>query len=216
RTGTLGLLQRGLFDVSHDEDARYVRRMTTSQAFRHDLYTDDYCASLTREPIDILDDALMQYEGDTRFSHVDLNWYLPEDVLFKVDRMSMVHGLEVRVPLLDHKLLEWEMSLPLSLRFKDGHGKYLLRKVAARYLPADILKPRKQGFTIPIGAWLRGDLGRWAEQLFLSRKFKERGIFESDKVLSLLRMHQSGKYELGHRIWSLMVLEIWFRTWIDE
>lgn len=215
QTGKIGLLQRGLFDVSHGADARYLRRMTTSQGFRHDLYTDDYRLSLKNDSLDILAESLMEHDDNTRFSHTDLNWYLPEDVLFKVDRMSMAHGLEVRVPLLDHKLLEWEMSLPLDLRFKDGHGKYLLRKVAARYLPADILKPRKQGFTIPIGTWLKGDLGQWAEGLFTSDRFVQRGIFKPEKVLELLRMHQSGKLELGHRIWSLIVLEIWFREWID-
>lgn len=215
QTGKIGLLQRGLFDVSHGADARYLRRMTTSQGFRHELYADDYRLSLKNDSLDILAESLMEHDDDTRFSHTDLNWYLPEDVLFKVDRMSMAHGLEVRVPLLDHKLLEWEMRLPLDLRFKNGHGKYLLRKVAARYLPADILKPRKQGFTIPIGAWLKGDLGVWAESLFTSDRFVQRGIFKSEKVLELLRMHQSGKLELGHRIWSLIVLEIWFREWID-
>jgi len=90
-----------------------------------------------------------------------------------------------------------------------------LRKVAARYLPADILKPRKQGFTIPIGEWLRGDLGKWVESLFASDKLKQRGIFKPEKILELLRLHQSGKLELGHRIWSLIVLEMWFREWVD-
>ncbi len=215
RTGKLGLLQRGLYDVSHDADARYMRRMTVSKAFRHRLYHDDYRTKLFDEPLNILQESLSKRQGESRFCVTDFNYYLPEDVLFKVDRMSMAHGLEVRVPLLDHKLLEWEMALPLDMRFRDGHGKYLLRKVAARYLPADILKPRKQGFTIPIGDWLRGDLGQWVESLFLSDTFKQRGIFKPEKVLELLRLHQSGKLELGHRIWSLIVLEMWFREWMD-
>ncbi len=215
RTGKLGLLQRGLFDVSHDADARYLRRMTVAQAFRHRLYHDDYRASLSNEPSELLQTSLSEQQGENRFCYTDFNYYLPEDVLFKVDRMSMAHGLEVRVPLLDHKLLEWAMALPLDMRFKDGRGKYLLRKVAARYLPADILKPRKQGFTIPIGDWLRGDLGQWAESLFLSDTFKQRGIFKPEKVLELLRLHQSGTLELGHRVWSLIVLEMWFREWMD-
>jgi len=215
RTGKLGLLQRGLYDISHDADERYMRRMTVSKAFRHHLYHDDYRTHLSYEPMHILQQSLSNHQDENRFCYTDFNYYLPEDVLFKVDRMSMAHGLEVRVPLLDHKLLAWEMALPLDMRFRDGHGKYLLRKVAARYLPADILKPRKQGFTIPIGGWLRGDLGQWAERLFLSNTFKQRGIFKPEKVLALLRMHQSGKLELGHRIWSLIVLEMWFREWMD-
>jgi len=215
RTGKIGLLQRTLFDISHDADARYLRRMTVSQSFRYDVYTDDYQKSLQGEPIDLLAGSLQKHRGDSRFSHTDLQWYLPEDVLFKVDRMSMAHGLEVRVPLLDHSLLEWEMALPLDMRFRHGQGKYLLRNVAKRYLPDRILAPRKQGFTIPIGDWLRGDLGKWAEGLFLSDSFEQRGIFKQENVLDLLRLHQSGKLELGHRIWSLVVLEIWFREWMD-
>ena len=168
------------------------------------------------EPLNVLRESLNVHKGITRFAHADLNWFLIEDVLFKVDRMSMAHGLEVRVPLLDHQLLEWEMRLPLNMRFKNGHGKYLLRKVAERYLPGEILEHRKQGFTIPVGEWLRGDLGKWAESLFMSDSFIGRGIFKHEEVLKLLRMHQSGKYELGHRLWSLIVLEVWFREWIDE
>ncbi|MDQ6964882.1 MAG: asparagine synthase (glutamine-hydrolyzing) [Mariprofundales bacterium] len=216
RTGRFGLLQRALYDVSHGEDGRYLRRMTASQAFRDHLYTDEYRASLTGDPINILRDSLSNHAGKERFAQIDLAWYLPEDVLFKVDRMSMAHGLEVRVPLLDHKLLEWEMSLPLDLRFRGGRGKYLLRKVAARYLPAEILKPRKQGFTIPIGAWLRGELGGWAEQLFSSEPFVGRSLFRPESILQMLRMHQSGAYDLGHRLWSLIVLELWFQVWIDR
>jgi len=215
RAGKIGLLQRGLFDMSHDADERFLRRMTTSQNFRHHLYSDEYQAGLMCEPLNILRESLNEHEGAARFAHADLNWFLPEDVLFKVDRMSMAHGLEVRVPLLDHQLLEWEMRLPLHMRFNHGHGKYLLRKVAERYLPAEILEPRKQGFTIPIGEWLRGDLGKWAESLFMSDIFVGRGIFKSEEVLELLRMHQSGTYELGHRLWSLIVLEIWFQVWMD-
>ncbi|MDX8383965.1 MAG: asparagine synthase (glutamine-hydrolyzing), partial [Ghiorsea sp.] len=215
RTGNMGLLQRAVFDVSHDANERFLRRMTTSQAFRHHLYSHEYQTELMCEPLDILRESLAEHKGETRFSHSDFNWFLPEDVLFKVDRMSMAHGLEVRVPLLDHQLLEWEMRLPLSMRFKGGHGKYLLRKVAARYLPAEILAPRKQGFTIPIGEWLRDDLAQWAESVFKSDAFIGRGIFKHEEVLKLLRMHQSGKYELGHRLWSIIVLEVWFREWID-
>jgi len=216
RTGKSGLLQRGLFDVSHDADARYLRRVSTAQSFRHALYTAEYRASLAEEPINLLSDELARHTGAARFAHVDLACYLPEDVLFKVDRMSMAHGLEVRVPLLDHSLLEWEMGLPVNMRFRHGRGKYLLRKVAARYLPPEILHPRKQGFTIPIGSWLRGALGMQAEQLFASESFAGRGVIDPNKAQQLLAMHRSGRFELGHRLWSMVVLELWFRIWMDD
>src|SRR3989442_1577309 len=122
--------------------------------------------------------------------------------------------VEVRVPLLDHQLLEWVLRLPWAMRFRHGRGKHLLRRVAARYLPASIVKPRKQGFTVPVGRWLRDGLGDLARALFASEAFAARGIVRQDKALQLLAMHRSGRYELGHRIWSLVVLETWCRVWL--
>jgi len=101
------------------------------------------------------------------------------------------------------------------MRFRRGRGKYLLRRVAARYLPAATVKPRKQGFTVPVGRWLHGELGDLARALFASRGFAARGIIRQDKALELLAMHRSGRYELGHRIWSLVILETWCRVWLD-
>ncbi len=216
RAGAPGLLQRAVFDLSHEENDRYLRRMTASREFRYFLYTDDYRASLAADPINILSDRLQCAAGSERFAATDLAWYLPEDVLFKVDRISMAHGLEVRVPLLDHQLVEWMMQLPLEMRFRAGRGKYLLRKVAARYLPAKILQPRKQGFTIPVGHWLRGELGCKVEAMFASPEFANRGIIRPERAMDLLKMHRSGRFELGHRIWSLVMLEQWFRVWMDS
>jgi asparagine synthase (glutamine-hydrolysing) len=218
RTGTLGLLQRLGYDVSHSAEDRYLRRMTASRAFRHWLYTPEYSERIGREATD--HDRLRRREAPVRdprevFLQADLNGFLPDDILFKVDRMSMAHSLEVRVPLLDHRLLEWILRLPWGMRFRHGRGKYLLRRVAARYLPAAILKPRKQGFTVPVGEWLHGELGDLVRDLFASPAFAGRGIVRQDRALELLAMHRSGRYELGHRIWSLVILETWFRIWLD-
>jgi asparagine synthase (glutamine-hydrolysing) len=150
-----------------------------------------------------------------RFLYADLCAYLPEDVLFKVDRMSMVHSLEVRVPLLDQHLLSWVLRLPFDLRYRRARGKYLLRKVAARYLPPSILRPRKQGFGIPIGRWLRGELMQPVREMFLSERFQRRGIIRPQAALELLKMHSGRRYELGHRLWSLVIFEAWARIWMD-
>jgi len=218
RTGTLGLLQRLSYDLSHSAEERYLRRMTASRAFRHWLYTPEYSEQIDQEPTD--HERLLPREAPVRdpreaFLQADLNGFLPDDILFKVDRMSMAHSLEVRVPLLDHRLLEWVLRLPWAMRFRHGRGKYLLRRVAARYLPAAILKPRKQGFTVPVGGWLHGELGDLVRDLFASPTFAGRGIVRQDRALELLTMHRSGRYELGHRIWSLVILETWFRIWLD-
>jgi len=218
RTGKVGLLQRLWYDVSHSAEERYVRRMTASRAFRHWLYTPEYSERIGREAT--AHERLLPRGAPVRdpreaFLQADLNGFLPDDILFKVDRMSMAHSLEVRVPLLDHQLLEWILRLPWAMRFRHGRGKYLLRRVAGRYLPAAILKPRKQGFTVPVGRWLHGELGDLVQDLFASPAFAGRGIVRQDRALELLAMHRSGRYELGHRIWSLVILETWCRIWLD-
>jgi len=217
--GLAGLFKKLLYDLGHGEDSRYVRRMSVSRSLRHWLYTSEFLQLLENDPpqeyLDgFLKRALVRDSRD-RFLYADLCAYLPEDVLFKVDRMSMANALEVRVPFLDHHFLEWVLKLPFSMRYSHGRGKYLLRKLAARYLPSIILKPRKQGFTVPMGRWLHGELGNLAAELFSSKTFRERSIVRPQAALALLDMHRSKRYELGHRIWSLVILEVWARIWLD-
>ncbi|MGD9201339.1 MAG: asparagine synthase (glutamine-hydrolyzing) [Chitinispirillia bacterium] len=217
--GLIGYFRRGIFDITHGATEKYLRRITTFKQFRHNLYTKSFLNQIHDDPQDIfrfrINNFHVKYWKD-RFALADLMFYLPEDVLFKVDRMSMAHGLEVRVPLLDHNLIEWILKLPWHLRCRQGIGKYLLKKVAAKYLPPLILKPRKQGFTVPIERWLKSDIGNMAKRIFRSKTFSNRNIICPDKALSLINLHQSNRFELGHRIWSLLFLEIWFRVWVDD
>jgi asparagine synthase (glutamine-hydrolysing) len=218
RAGPVGMGQRLYFDVSHGVRDRYLRRMTTAGSFRTWLYRPEFLVRLggrVEDPLAARFDQASAMEPAETLVQADLTGFLPDDILCKVDRMSMACGLEVRVPLLDHRLLEWVLRLPLWLRFRHGRGKYLLRRVAARYLPESILKPRKQGFTVPIGRWLHGMMGDLARDLFTAKEFAARGLIRSDRALRLLDMHRSGRYDLGHRIWSLVVLEIWCRIWLD-
>jgi len=219
RSGAAGLAQRLAYDLTHSADDRYQRRVCVSAALRSWLYHPEFISqspnSIQDSTQHLLDQAPVPDMRD-RFIHADLCRYLPEDVLFKVDRMSMANSLEVRVPLLDHHLMEWVLRLPFDMRFRAGRGKYLLRKLAVRYLPPEILKPRKQGFTIPIGDWLRGELGNWVEGLFRSPSFENRRIIRKDAALELLAMHRTGRYELGHRIWQLVMFEVWARLWLDR
>ncbi len=218
RSDVTGLLKRLAYDVGHDSDSRYLRRMTVPRIFRHWLYTPGFSKRIKGDPMQDLKNHLVSApvrDRRERFIYSDLCNYLHEDVLFKVDRMSMAHGLEVRVPLLDHQLLEWLFRLPFRMRFQNGRGKYLLKKVAARYLPPPILKPRKQGFTVPIGRWLHGELGDTVAAIFSSRIFAERGFIRPNAAISLLKMHRSGRYDLGHRIWSIVIFEVWARIWLD-
>lgn len=218
RTGPWGLLQRLYYDVSHTSGERYARRMTASRAFRSWLCQPEFLERTGEDAGAALLRGLQEAPvRDPReaFLHADLTGFLPDDILCKVDRMSMACGLEVRVPLLDHRLLEWVLRLPVHLRFRRGYGKYLLRRVAARYLPASILKPRKQGFTVPVGRWLHGPLGERVRKLLASERFASRGLIRQDRALHLMDMHRSGRVDLGHRIWSLVMLEVWCRIWLD-
>jgi asparagine synthase (glutamine-hydrolysing) len=218
QSGFSGLLKKLAYDVGSSGNGRYLRRISVSKALRKWLYTPEFCEQICDEqPADIeklLRTAPVRDERE-RFIYADLCAYLPEDVLFKVDRMSMANSLEVRVPLLDHHLVDWVLGLPFSMRYRHGYGKYLLRKLAARYLPPVILKPRKQGFTVPIGRWLRGELMDPVMRFFNSENVKRRGIVKPQAAIELLNMHRSNRYELGHRIWSLIVLEVWARVWLD-
>jgi asparagine synthase (glutamine-hydrolysing) len=217
--GPAGLAKRLIYDVTHASRDRYQRRVSVSDSMRRWLYHPAFRAEIVERGRSYNQGALerlaVQDERDALLC-VDLCRYLPEDVLFKVDRMSMAHGLEVRVPLLDQLLLEWVLHLPFDMRFRAGRGKYLLRKLASRYLPAAVLKPRKQGFTVPLGRWLLGPLGNWAEELFRSASFDRRRIVRPQAALEMLAMHRSRRYDLGHRIWSLVIFEIWARMWIDR
>jgi asparagine synthase (glutamine-hydrolysing) len=152
----------------------------------------------------------------SRMMHVDFGTYLPEDVLTKVDRMSMAHSIESRVPLLDHPLVEFAMRLPLGLKLRDGQRKFLLKRVAARLLPAAILTRRKQGFGVPLGVWFRGKLRGAFQDVLLSPRARQRGYFDTREVQRLLEEHLAGRRDHELRLWQLLMFELWHRSYLDE
>jgi len=141
---------------------------------------------------------------------VDLMTYLPDDILVKVDRMSMACSLETRAPLLDHKVVELMAEVPRKQKFSIRNSKILLRAVAREYLPDDILKRPKQGFAIPLNAWLRKDLRSWMEDLLLSKSCRERGYFREDYIRKMIDAHVGGQRDLSQQLWALIILELWF------
>ena len=146
---------------------------------------------------------------------LDIATYLPGDLLPKADLSSMAVSLETRSPLLDHEVLSLGMSLPPHLRVANGVGKVALRNAFTSVLPAGVVERSKTGFGIPLGAWFRGPLREVAGDLLLDDTARRRGQFRGDAVETLLADHVAGRRDHGHRLWCLLVLELWQRTWID-
>lgn len=145
----------------------------------------------------------------------DIRSYLLDDILVKLDRMSMAASIEGRAPLLDHRVVEFAVRLPLSMRVRDGRGKYLLREVARRWLPSEVLDKPKQGFAIPLPEWFRGPLGAMAGDLFGSRAFRERGLVRPQAADALLAAHRSGAEDHAEPLWQLLCLELWARRFLE-
>jgi asparagine synthase (glutamine-hydrolysing) len=151
-----------------------------------------------------------------RIVEVDLHSYLPDDILVKLDRMSMAASIEGRAPLLDHRVVEFALRLPVAMRVRDGRGKHLLRQVARRWLPGDVLDKPKQGFSIPLDEWFRGPLGGMAADLFNSRSFRERGWVRPSAAEDLLRRHRAGGENHAESLWQILCLELWGRQFVDS
>jgi asparagine synthase (glutamine-hydrolysing) len=150
-----------------------------------------------------------------RALYVDVKTYLVDDIMTKVDRMSMAVSLEAREPLLDHRLLEFVASIPSALKLKDGRSKYLLRRLLERRVPTSIVNRPKHGFTAPIAEWLRGPLESLVDGLLTDGRLRQRGIVDERAVKRLWSEHRRKARDHQHRLWSLVMLELWFRNFVD-
>jgi asparagine synthase (glutamine-hydrolysing) len=184
------------------------------------LYSPDFAASVGgSDPFAPFRDAYgrcRSLDPVDRGLYTDVHTYMIDDILTKVDRMSMAVSLEAREPLLDHRLLEFAATVPSALKIRNGRGKYLLRTVLEKKIPRDILERGKQGFEAPIGEWLRGPLAPMAEGLLSDGRLRDRGVFNDREVTRLWTDHRDGRADHRHRLWQLMMLELWFRQFIDK
>jgi asparagine synthase (glutamine-hydrolysing) len=137
---------------------------------------------------------------------LDLTHILPEEYLQKTDLSSMTYSLEAREPLLDHDLVEWSLKLPLEWKLRGGKSKYVLRRLAERYLPREIVERRKQGFSVPIDRWLRGPLRTWARERLEEPRLYERFPLDRRRVLELLDLHLSGNRDTHPLLWAVLML----------
>jgi len=181
---------------------------------REDLYTGHLKEQLKGTDLFYYNQKVLDEIQDKNWMNkmqlYDINTYLPNDILVKVDMMSMYNSLEVRVPLLDHKVVEFAATIPSEYRIRKGISKYILKKSMQDRLPAVILKKKKHGFRIPLAEWLKNELKEPVFDLLLDKKAEERGYFSRGYVQMLLENYQAGmKY--SYKIWELFALESWLR-----
>ena len=151
-----------------------------------------------------------------RMLFTDLMTRMPDHLLSIVDRMSMAHSLESRPPLMDYKIVEYAASIPASMKLKGKNLKYMLKKVASRYLPRELIYRKKQGFSFPIGTWLRTDLKKFTNNLFEQSRFVELGYFDKTFMDQLLQEHIDGKVDHNFRLWILINMEFWYRLYFEN
>jgi len=168
-----------------------------------DLYHQYYARS---GAVDMLDQLL----------YVDTRFYLPNDMLVKVDRMTMAHGLEARVPFLDHELVEFAASLPSDFKLRDGVGKYILRRAMAKHLPALTLKRPKEGFNIPVGKWLRGELNALLHESLAPHRLKAVGVFDAAGVQKMISAHEKRQQDNGYPLWGLLNFMLWWEQFMTK
>jgi asparagine synthase (glutamine-hydrolysing) len=154
-------------------------------------------------------------DGVTGLQLIDVETYLPGDLLLKADLTSMAHSLELRSPLLDHEVLELGLALPRSLKVRGLTGKQALRRAYADVLPERIATRGKRGFGLPLARWFRGELRPLAADVLLDGRARARGQLRPPVVERLLRDHAAGRADHGHRLWCLLMLELWQRTHVD-
>lgn len=148
----------------------------------------------------------------TRAQYVDIKTYMTEDILVKVDRMSMAHSLEVRSPILDHKLMEYAAGLPSTLKLNQSESKYIFKKINQGRLPHDILYRKKQGFSVPLAQWIRNELSEYIQETLFGPKSGIDTYLNAQYVKGLWDSHQRGVNDQSSQIWSVFMFELWRRT----
>jgi asparagine synthase (glutamine-hydrolysing) len=186
---------------------------------RMNLYTDDFRAVASEsDAAEVFAQAFQQSHSDNWVDatlNADVEIYLTDDLLVKMDRATMAHSLETRSPFLDHHYMEFVAQLPAALKLNGNETKVALKASLRGILPDSILDRSKKGFDVPLAAWFREDLREMAHDILLSQKSLQRGYFQSREISRLLSEHDNSLEDHSMALWDLLVLELWHRTFID-
>ncbi len=200
-------------------ERRYLRWITIfDEVARADLYHDDFVGQLEVDPAEfLLDSYARSRKRDivSRTSFVDIETYLPCDLLTKVDIASMANSLECRSPFLDHHVVELAVRMPMGLKMPRLAGKHILKQTFADLLPREIMRRPKMGFGVPLDSWFRGELAGYLRDVLLDPQTLGRGYFRPEGVQRLVDDHVAGRWDHSYRLWSLLVLELWHRAYLD-
>jgi asparagine synthase (glutamine-hydrolysing) len=221
RGSRLRQVRRFLEVASQPAPQRYLRWLEyVPFAAKSALYSSDFHEHLAGYRAEswlegVWDELAIGLEPLDRMLAVDVASYLPNDLLVKMDIATMANSLEARSPFLDHKVMEFCAGLPSHFKARGTRLKYLLRQAGARLLPRETLSRRKMGFVAPIGAWMRGELRCWVEDLLLSPRALQRGYFQPEALRRLVWAHLDGRQEQSFAVWALLWLELWHREFMD-
>jgi len=208
-------LKRFLSNLSHSFEQAYFRDMSFYflPEMKKKLYRPEFQRAVKDfNAFDILGDHFrvnQNSDSTSRVQYVDIKTYLPEDILVKVDRMSMAHSLEVRAPILDHKLIEYVGGLPSNLKLKGKESKYIFKKMLEDRLPPNILYRKKQGFSIPLASWLRNEMRGFVEETLFSTQNGLSTFFNLKYIEDMWRRHLSSRQDYAYPMWGIMMFSLW-------
>jgi asparagine synthase (glutamine-hydrolysing) len=192
------------------EEAHYGWTVTFDAPARDALLADG--VGRGADPLMLFVEAFRRSRGDdlARLMRLDTRIYLPDDILVKVDRMSMAHSLEVRTPLLDYRVVEWASRLPSRLKVRGLSKKRILREAMRGILPDRILDRRKAGFNVPMAVWLRGELRETVRDALSPARVRAQGIFRPETVRRLIDEHEARRADHSRPLWSLLMFSLWY------
>jgi asparagine synthase (glutamine-hydrolysing) len=207
--------------VALPADARYIDSVSYfNEAGKDELLSRDFRSALgtynSDEAFKRLYNAPPSQDPTDRLLYLDSKTYLPGDILTKVDRMSMAHSIEARVPLLDHKLIEFVQTIPAPLKLRGRVTKHIFKRAVRGIIPDEIIDRPKQGFDVPIKKWLNGELRALLVDTLGDARTRQRGYFNQDAVDRILDEHRRGRRDNSRHLWGLLTFELWQRAFIDR